>query len=97
MGPSTGLPGPVADPVLELHDASTTIATNDNWGDAANKQDVSDVGLNPGSPNESVILTTVPSNTSGVADVTFSYGDSGDLLLAGKWRKGAPTGPGVAR
>jgi hypothetical protein len=40
------------------------IATNDNWGDAANKQDVSDVGLAPGSPNESVILTTVPSDTS---------------------------------
>ena len=67
MGPSTGLPAPVADPVLELHDASTTIATNDNWGDAANKQEVSDAGLNPGSPNESVILATVPSSTNGTA------------------------------
>jgi cyclophilin family peptidyl-prolyl cis-trans isomerase len=66
-GPSTGLPGPVADPVLELHDANTTIATNDNWGDAANQQEVSDLGFNPGSPNESVILTTVPSNTNGAA------------------------------
>ena len=66
IGPSTGLPGPVANPVLEWHDANTTIATNDNWGDAANKQEVSDVGLNPGSPNESVILTTVPSSTNGV-------------------------------
>jgi hypothetical protein len=36
-------------------------------------------------------------NNTGVADVTFIYGDSGDLLLAGKWEKGAPTGPGVAR
>jgi cyclophilin family peptidyl-prolyl cis-trans isomerase len=66
LGPSTGLPNPVANPVLELHDANTTIATNDNWGDAPNVQEISDVGLNPGSPNESVILTTVPSNTSGV-------------------------------
>jgi cyclophilin family peptidyl-prolyl cis-trans isomerase len=67
IGPSTGLPNPVADPVLELHDASTTLATNDNWGDAANKQEVIDVGLNPSSPNESVILTTVPSSTNGTA------------------------------
>jgi cyclophilin family peptidyl-prolyl cis-trans isomerase len=67
IGPSSGLPGPVANPTLELHDNTGTIATNDNWGDAANKQDVSDIGLAPGSPNESVILTTVPSSTSGVA------------------------------
>jgi cyclophilin family peptidyl-prolyl cis-trans isomerase len=65
MGPSTGLPNPVANPVLELHDANTTIATNDNWADAANKQEIIDTGLNPGSPNESVILTTVPSSTNG--------------------------------
>jgi cyclophilin family peptidyl-prolyl cis-trans isomerase len=67
MGPSTGLPGAVVDPILELHDSSGTIATNDNWGDAANKQDVIDIGLAPNSPTESVILTTVPSNTNGVA------------------------------
>jgi cyclophilin family peptidyl-prolyl cis-trans isomerase len=62
IGPSSGLNPAVADPILELHDSSTTIATNDNWGDAANKQDVTDVHLAPGSPNESVILTTVPSD-----------------------------------
>ena len=65
LGPSSGLPNPVANPVLELHDANTTIATNDNWGDAPNKQEITDAGLNPNSPNESVILTTVPSNTNG--------------------------------
>lgn len=68
LGPSTGLFGAISNPILELHDSTgATIATNDNWGDAANKQDVSDLGLAPGSPGESVILTTVPSNTSGVA------------------------------
>jgi cyclophilin family peptidyl-prolyl cis-trans isomerase len=66
LGPSTGLSNPVANPVLELHDASATIATNDNWGDAPNKQEIIDAGLNPSSANESVILTTVPSNTNGV-------------------------------
>ncbi len=68
IGPSSGLGGAVADPILELHDSSgATIATNDNWGDAANKQDVIDIGLAPGSPKESVILTTVPSDTSAAA------------------------------
>jgi hypothetical protein len=68
LGPSTGLGGAVANPTLELHDATGAIlATNDNWGDAANKQEVTDFGFAPGSPNESVILTTVPSNTSGAS------------------------------
>lgn len=69
MGPSTGLAGPVANPILELFQSgsNTPIATNDNWGDAANKQDVIDIGLAPGSVNESVILTTVPSDTNAAA------------------------------
>ncbi len=75
LGPSSGLPGAVADPILELHDSSgATIATNDNWGDAANKQDVMDIGLAPGSPNESVILTTVPSDTSAAAYTAIMRG-----------------------
>jgi cyclophilin family peptidyl-prolyl cis-trans isomerase len=63
IGPSTGLSGALADPVLELHNgAGATIASNDNWGDAANKQELIDTGLAPASPNESAILTTVPSD-----------------------------------
>jgi len=64
IGPSSGLSGALADPVLELHDSSGVIATNDNWFDAANHQEVVDANLVPSSPNESVILTTVPSNTT---------------------------------
>ncbi|HSP46397.1 MAG TPA: hypothetical protein VLO30_10420, partial [Chthoniobacterales bacterium] len=64
IGPSSGLAGALADPVLELHDNSSLIATNDNWGDAPNKQEIIDAGVAPGSPNEAVILMTVPSNAS---------------------------------
>ncbi|MEY2578316.1 MAG: hypothetical protein QOI49_1140 [Verrucomicrobiota bacterium] len=67
MGPSTGLPGAIVDPTLELHNAGGTIATNDNWQTAANKQDIIDFGLAPGAPTESVILTTVPSDPNGMA------------------------------
>jgi hypothetical protein len=66
LGPSTGLPGALVNPTLELHNSSTTIATNDDWQAAANKQDIIDIGLAPNSPTESVILTTVPSDPNGV-------------------------------
>jgi cyclophilin family peptidyl-prolyl cis-trans isomerase len=65
IGPSSGLDGALADPVLELHDGSNAvIARNDNWGDAPNKQDIIDTGIAPVSPNESAILITVPSDTT---------------------------------
>jgi cyclophilin family peptidyl-prolyl cis-trans isomerase len=75
IGPSSGLGGAVANPVLELHDSSTaTIATNDNWGDAPNHQEISDLGLAPGSPDESVILTTVPSDPNGIGYTAIMRG-----------------------
>ncbi len=65
IGPSTGLPGALADPVLELHDSSGAIvATNNNWGEAANNQDMTDTGIAPTSPNEAAILTTLPSDAT---------------------------------
>ena len=67
MGPSTGLSGAIVDPTLELHNGGGTIATNNDWGTAPNKQDIIDLGLAPGSPTESVILTTVASDPNGVA------------------------------
>ena len=81
IGPSTGLPNPVVNPTLELHDANGTIATNDDWGSAGNKQDVIDVGLAPNSPNESVILTTVPSDTNGLAYTAVMRGASNSTGL----------------
>ncbi len=65
IGPSTGLPGALEDPVLELHDSTGAIvATNNNWGEAANNQDITDTGIAPTSPNEAAILTTLPSDPS---------------------------------
>jgi cyclophilin family peptidyl-prolyl cis-trans isomerase len=70
LGPSLaafGISNPLVDPVVELHDStSAVLQSNDNWGDAANQQDVRDLGLQPTSANESAILTTVPSDSNGV-------------------------------
>jgi cyclophilin family peptidyl-prolyl cis-trans isomerase len=65
IGPSSGLAGALQDPILELRDQSGAIvASNDNWGDAPNKQDMIDSGVAPASASESGILVTVPSSTN---------------------------------
>ena len=56
------------DPVLELHDATgAVVATNDDWADNYNRQEIIDTGIAPVSSKESVILARLPSNASGVA------------------------------
>ena len=65
---SSGIANALADPVLELYDGTgALIATNDNWQDNANEQEIIDTGLAPQSANESVILLQVPSDDAGVA------------------------------
>jgi len=65
IGPSLanfGITNPLADPVLELHDAAgTIIATNDNWMDNidADRQMLVDRGLDPSNDLESAIITTL--------------------------------------
>lgn len=71
IGPSLssgGIMNALADPILELHDSTgAVIATGDNWGDNANRQEIIDTGIAPLSPNESVILARLPSSDTGVA------------------------------
>ena len=60
LGPSLLLDGVLADPVLELHDASgDTIASNDNWQESANQQAISEAGFAPSNEKESAILMTL--------------------------------------
>ncbi|MEO7723871.1 MAG: hypothetical protein ABIU29_04165 [Chthoniobacterales bacterium] len=60
LGPSLPLSGALADPILELHDSTgATIATNDNWQNASNKQAIIDAGFAPSDDNESAMLKTL--------------------------------------
>ncbi len=63
IGPSLTLAGvrnPLADPVLELHNASGAIvASNDDWEDDQ-ETEISASGLAPTDPNESAIFATLP-------------------------------------
>lgn len=71
IGPSlssNGLANALVDPILELHDRTgALVATNDNWAENPNQQEIIDTGLGPASPNESVILARLPSDENGVA------------------------------
>jgi len=60
IGPSLPVPGVLVDPILELHDSSgQTIATNDNWGDSANRQEIIDSTIAPTNEKEAAILMTL--------------------------------------
>ena len=60
IGPSLGVSGSVADPVLELHDSTgATILANDDWGSASNQPDIVASTIPPGNSKESAILMTL--------------------------------------
>ena len=86
IGPSlrsSGIVNVLPDPILELHDSTgALVATNDNWADNYNQQEIIDTGIAPVSPNESVILARLPSNDNGVA-YTAILRDAGDLTGVG--------------
>jgi len=61
LGPSTGVPGRLEDPTLELHDGQGgIIATNDNWQDDPTQADaIRQTMIPPTDPRESAILQSL--------------------------------------
>lgn len=62
------VPGPLPDPVLELHDANgATLETNDNWKDSPNRAEIEATGIPPGHDLESAIIrSTGPSGYTAI-------------------------------
>lgn len=52
------LMGVLADPFLELHDASVLVATNDNWKDSQ-ETEIEATGIPPNDPAESAIVASL--------------------------------------
>ena len=71
LGPSLanhGITNPLQNPTLELHDhTSAVIASNDNWMNAPNRQEIINSGLAPTNNLESAILTSLnPGNYTAI-------------------------------
>lgn len=80
MGPSLAVTGKLADPTLELHDATKMLLANDNWKDTQ-EAEIQASTIPPTNNLESAIVATVPSNNSNYT-----------AILAGK---GGGTGVGL--
>ena len=59
IGPSLEVDGKLSNPVLELYRGDELIATNDNWEDAPNQQEIIDSTIAPTNAFESAILRNV--------------------------------------
>jgi cyclophilin family peptidyl-prolyl cis-trans isomerase len=67
IGPSlsqAGIANPLADPIVELRDNSSTLATSDDWGDGPKRQEIKDTDISPKSSSEAAIVATLPANGS---------------------------------
>jgi hypothetical protein len=81
LGPSVQIngvpvPGTIADPLLELHNATgAVIFSNDNWG-ASQATEIQNSGLAPGSDTEAALIATLPagSYTAVLRDLNGSTG-----------------------
>ncbi|MDQ6655950.1 MAG: DUF1800 family protein [Verrucomicrobiota bacterium] len=76
IGPSLPVPGALADPILELHDASgAIIGTNDNWRSSQAAQIVA-AGMAPGDDRDAVLIAplNVGSYTAIVRGVNGAVG-----------------------
>ena len=83
IGPSLDVPGKMADPTLELHDANGGLVdANDNWVDSANKQAIIDSTIPPSNDLESAIVATLPAaNASYTAIVRGVNGTTGIAVV----------------
>ncbi|MFL6582933.1 MAG: hypothetical protein ACJ8KU_00285 [Chthoniobacterales bacterium] len=77
LGPSLPVTGALADPTLELHDANTTIATNDNWK-VTQAAEIIATGAAPANDLESAIVATLPAKPAAQGGASYT------TVLAGK-------------
>jgi N-acetylneuraminic acid mutarotase len=72
IGPSLSLTGTLTDPVLELYDSSGgVLATNDDWVDSLDKQEIIDTTIPPTDDKESAIIASLsPVSAPGTGQYT---------------------------
>ena len=77
IGPSLPIAGVMANPTLELRDASgTLLQANDNWVDSANKQAIIDTTIPPSNDLEAAIVATLSANGASYTAIVRGGNDS---------------------
>jgi N-acetylneuraminic acid mutarotase len=102
IGPSLGITGALADPVIEVHGPTgELLATNDNWRDAATSQQIIDSGLAPTNESESALWGTInpgsytvvvrgKEDTTGIGSFeVYDLAETADSALANVSTRGA--------
>ncbi|CAN5731649.1 hypothetical protein BH20VER1_BH20VER1_12480 [soil metagenome] len=74
VGPSLPIDAKLADPRLELYGPAGLIASNDNWEDAPNRQEIIDSTVPPSHALESAILMSLPANTTAYTAIVRGTG-----------------------
>ena len=70
IGPSLNIPGKLADPTLELHDANgAVVRADDNWRTGGQETEIMQTGLAPANDHESALIETLSSNSAYTAIV----------------------------
>ena len=86
MGPSlaaAGIANAIADPLLELHDATgAVIANNDDWKDGSQANEIMASGFAPGRPAESALIATVSPGSYTVVVSGYGGGQGVGLVEA---------------
>lgn len=83
IGPSLSslnIPGALQDPVLELHDASSTIGTNDNWkireNGTSQQAEIAATTIPPTDDFESALLRTLPGGAASYTAIVRGKNDT---------------------
>ena len=80
IGPSLPLPGKLANPTLELYDASGLLVSNDDWK-ATQQEEIEVTKLQPPNDLESAIVATLPANAAYTAIVRGANSTTGVGLI----------------
>jgi hypothetical protein len=72
-----GVPGAVQDPMIELYQGSTLLASNDNWRTSTQQPEIQNSGLAPSKDAESAIIWTLAPNQTYTAIVREKNGATG--------------------
>jgi hypothetical protein len=81
VGPSLTLPGKLADPTLELRDASKQLDSNDDWTQSPNKQAIIDSGIPPTNGKEAAIVATLPANNAQYTAIVRGAGNTTGIAV----------------